>query len=174
MLKYGALVAFLVSLLLSQGIMEIMYTSVNVTPIVGIQVTSDGCHYNGFKFNGLQYSWNPCQRLSCHLQSQVLVKMECGAPPEGCYLQEGIDRPFPRCCRVRCPEMSVCVTSNGSLMKSGETLNSSDPCLRYTCRNGILLTQGCPIPSETSCAVPYTNTGLPYPECCGLKRDCIG
>ncbi|XP_065287862.1 kielin/chordin-like protein [Dermacentor albipictus] len=101
-----------------------------------------GCHYNGVKFIGLQYSRRPCQRLSCHLESQVLVKMECGAPPEGCYLQEGTDRPFPHCCRVRCPELSVCVTSNGSLMKSGEIINSSDPCLRYTCKNGFLSTQG--------------------------------
>ncbi|XP_075528258.1 uncharacterized protein LOC142560210 isoform X2 [Dermacentor variabilis] len=100
--------------------------------------------------------------------------MECGAPPEGCYLQQGVDRPFPYCCRVRCPELSVCVTSNGSLMKTGEIINSSDPCLRYMCKNGILLTQGCPVPSETLCAAPYKNKGLPYPECCALKRDCIG
>lgn len=105
MLKNGALVAFLLSLWLSEAIMETIYTSLNVTPIVQVSVREGGCYYNGTTFYGLHYSENPCRRLSCNPQSKIVVKMECGDPAEGCFLDGG--RWFPECCRVRCPRLSA-------------------------------------------------------------------
>ncbi|XP_037555506.1 uncharacterized protein LOC119432412 isoform X2 [Dermacentor silvarum] len=172
MLKNGALVAFLLSLWLSEAIMETIYTSLNVTPIVEVSVREGGCYYNGTTFYGLHYSENPCRRLSCNPQSKIVVKMECGDPAEGCFFDGG--RWFPECCRVRCPKLSICVLKNGTLMKSGDVINSSNPCLRYMCNQGFLFTQKCPVPSESSCAASYTNTSVPYPDCCGLQRSCVG
>ncbi|XP_049515016.1 uncharacterized protein LOC119432412 isoform X3 [Dermacentor silvarum] len=105
MLKNGALVAFLLSLWLSEAIMETIYTSLNVTPIVEVSVREGGCYYNGTTFYGLHYSENPCRRLSCNPQSKIVVKMECGDPAEGCFFDGG--RWFPECCRVRCPKLSA-------------------------------------------------------------------
>lgn len=238
MLKYGALVAFLLSLWLSEAIMETIYTSLNVTPIVEVSVRQGGCYYNGTTFYGLHFSENPCQRLSCNPQSKIVVKMECGDPAEGCVLDGGgwspgccrvrcprlsicvlkngtlmksgevinstdpclrymckdgflftqkcaappagcfrdalSTAPFPYCCRTNCPQIHVCVTDGGTVLKEGESVNSTDPCVKYTCRNGNLAIEACAVPSDSTCSLSLANTSGPYPLCCGVARVCTG
>uniref|UniRef100_A0A023FPP2 Single domain-containing protein n=1 Tax=Amblyomma cajennense TaxID=34607 RepID=A0A023FPP2_AMBCJ len=60
----------------------------------------------------------------------------------------------------------------GLLIENGQSMKAEDFCERWTCRNGKLKIEGCPLPSKVgSCT--YWNTGKSYyPSCCAYERVC--
>uniref|UniRef100_A0A6G5A260 Putative kDa family member n=1 Tax=Rhipicephalus microplus TaxID=6941 RepID=A0A6G5A260_RHIMP len=57
------------------------------------------------------------------------------------------------------------IPHNGTVLSSGATMNSSDPCVQYICSKGNLTTRECPQSGSKNCLNDKTMK-RPFPDCC--------
>uniref|UniRef100_A0A224Y184 8.9 kDa family member n=1 Tax=Rhipicephalus zambeziensis TaxID=60191 RepID=A0A224Y184_9ACAR len=54
---------------------------------------------------------------------------------------------------------------NSTVLSSGMTINSSQPCVQYVCFKGNLTTRGCPKKGYKNCLTDEAAKS-PFPDCC--------
>ncbi|XP_049515017.1 uncharacterized protein LOC119433285 [Dermacentor silvarum] len=172
MLADGALIIVLFFISHSEAL---SFLNLKITPIDGVTTLGEECFYQNEKF---RLTWNvsdKCERRTCYADSKVVVVTKCGDIPEGCYLSSKERQPLPLCCNTTCNiKTYMCLTRDGRLLKNGDELNLRDPCVRYICKNGILVTQTCQTYTDPKCSASQVDKCAPYPACCGVAKVCAG
>uniref|UniRef100_A0A131YSF5 8.9 kDa family member n=1 Tax=Rhipicephalus appendiculatus TaxID=34631 RepID=A0A131YSF5_RHIAP len=148
------------------------YANVKLVIVPNVTVTNQTCHYNNHTFNDTMDVNGTCQQRWCYAKNRTVALLECSDPPPGCTRpQKPEDPSFPQCCNTICYYNSPCLTERGERVTNGDTFNSTDPCVRYICRNGTLeITEECPTyPVDQLCSMSLQQG--PFPGCCG-ERVC--
>uniref|UniRef100_A0A224Y3Q4 8.9 kDa family member n=1 Tax=Rhipicephalus zambeziensis TaxID=60191 RepID=A0A224Y3Q4_9ACAR len=131
------------------------------------------CWMLGKSFNGTIQIPGKCQTWSCYDDTHNVVVSKCGDVPSYCRPIGLPEDSFPWCCRVLClPANFMCQTPNNTMLKSGEVLHLTRPCVKYTCKRGVLVTQTCQAQLSHKCYATNVDKHAPYPKCCGFGRMC--
>uniref|UniRef100_A0A6G5AGI0 Putative kDa family member n=1 Tax=Rhipicephalus microplus TaxID=6941 RepID=A0A6G5AGI0_RHIMP len=147
--------------------------NMKVVPVDGVTVLRNSCFYKGETFSTSVYKKNPCEKWTCYADTNVVVVTKCGDPPHGCSRKPGLQQQLPFCCNTTCRMKSyMCLTPDGRLMRDGEQKNLRNPCVKYICKKGILITQTCPTYEDSKCKASLVDECAPYPACCGVTKVC--
>nr|XP_054931214.1 uncharacterized protein LOC126539185 isoform X3 [Dermacentor andersoni] len=135
--------------------------------------TKGECFLFNKTFTGRIHTPGKCEMWSCYPESRTVVVVRCGKLPYGCYSLGGPDLPLPKCCSTYCdPYMFTCLTPENKLLLNNQEYNSTNPCVRYSCQKGALVTITCLGYGDTSCSASNINPYLPFPACCGVGKVC--
>uniref|UniRef100_A0A224YA84 8.9 kDa family member n=1 Tax=Rhipicephalus zambeziensis TaxID=60191 RepID=A0A224YA84_9ACAR len=171
MLACITLVFLVFRLFLSEAL---TFSNVKVVPVDGVPVLGDDCIYKGKRFSSSVEIPDSCERWACYAETAVVVVTECGDLPRGCFFSSR-RRHLPFCCNTTCDMKSyTCLTPDNRLMGNGEVFSSRHPCVKYHCKNGVLVTQTCPTYVDPKCSASHVDECAPYPACCGVAKVCAG
>ncbi|XP_075527171.1 uncharacterized protein LOC142559463 isoform X1 [Dermacentor variabilis] len=172
MLAGGTLIIVLFLLSSSEAF---TFSNVKIVPVDGVPSLGGKCTYKGQTFRLSLDVADRCERWTCYADTNVVVVTKCGETPQGCSLSSKGTKSLPFCCNTTCNMKTyMCLTSDGRLLKDGDDMKLSEPCVRYICKKGILVTQTCQTYTDTKCSASQVDKCAPYPACCGISKVCAG
>ncbi|XP_075730696.1 uncharacterized protein LOC142774193 [Rhipicephalus microplus] len=153
----------------------IFFNNVLVVPINDVLTFGDYCYLFGRNFTGRMRLLNKCERWTCYADINTVVVVKCAELPDHCDTIGFRNDPLPKCCNTVCtPSQFICQTHDNRMLKDGQELNSTKPCVRYVCKKGTLVTQTCQGYEDSKCSAANIDPCAPYPHCCGAAKVCQG